>query len=287
VRIIAVTKKGNVGITQKGNQTKGTGPVSERTEEVLRQMRSLSGRDLQLWSISLLVILVLGAGFAAVVAPNLAWRPEVFRTDARYLPQLFFGLISLVLLFNIYITRQKRELNATRTALVQELIFNERVEGLSLIDPLTQLFNHRAVDQILAKEVVRANRAGTTVSLLMIDVNDFKSINSRFGPQTGDKVLAEAAQLLRNTFRGSDLVFRYGSDEFLAVMPDTTEQQARRAIHRLLLEVERWNVESRMEFGLAISWGLASYALGGNISHTLQTASRQMFLNKHQAPPSP
>jgi diguanylate cyclase (GGDEF)-like protein len=271
--------------TNNGSGTKGTARLSQRTEEVQRQICVLSGRDLQLWSISLLVILVLGAGFAALIAPNLMWQPGLLRIEARYLPQLMFGLISLVLLFNIYIARQKRELNATRNALVQELIFSERVEGLSLIDPLTQLFNRRAVDQILAKEVIRANRMGSTVSLLMIDLNNFTSINSRFGNPIGDKFLVESAQLLRNTFRGSDIVFRYGSDEFLIVMPDTTEEQAGRATQRLLLEVERWNVESVMECGLTLSWGLASYAIGGNISHTLQKASRQLFLNKHQGAP--
>src|SRR5207245_7139522 len=81
--------------------------ASVRTEEIQSQFQSLSSRDLQLWSISLLVILVLGAGFAALIAPNLAWKPTLFHAEGRYLPQLFFGLISLVLLFNIYIIAHK------------------------------------------------------------------------------------------------------------------------------------------------------------------------------------
>jgi diguanylate cyclase (GGDEF)-like protein len=214
------------------------GKVAPGTREIQQQIMALSGRDLQLWSITLLVVLVLSAGFAAVLAPNLVWKPALAHVEVRYLPQLFFGLISLVILFNVYIIGQKRELHATRKALVQELIFNERLEGLSLIDPLTQLFNRRALDQMLSKEVVRANRLGSSLTILMIDLDDFKSINTRFGHQVGDTFLGEAAQLLRTTFRGSDMVFRYGGDEFLVVMPETTEEQAENALRRLSNELE-------------------------------------------------
>ncbi|HYL15971.1 MAG TPA: GGDEF domain-containing protein [Terriglobales bacterium] len=258
--------------------------IAQRTDEIQKQFQSLTSRDLQLWSISLLIIVVLGAGFAALVAPNLTWRPA-FHAEVRYLPQLFFGLISLVLLFNIYIIAQKRELNATRRALVQELIFNERLQGLSLIDPLTQLLNRRAMEQMLDKEVARANRVGNALTLLMIDLDNFKSINTRNGHPGGDKFLAEAARLLKNTFRRSDMVFRYGGDEFLVLMPDTTEQQAERAVARLLAEVDRWNTENRSEDELALSCGTASYVTGARVSDVLAMANRRMLLKKNKLIP--
>ena len=225
------------------------------------------------------------AGLVALVAPNIAWEPQLLRTETRYLPQLFFGLISLVVLFNVYIIGQKRELNATRKALVEQLIFNERLKGLSMMDPLTQLFNRRALDQMLCKEVVRANRLGSPLTLLMIDLDDFKSINTRFGHQIGDKYLIEVAKLLRRTFRGSDMVFRYGGDEFLVLMPDTTEEQSEYAIKRLLQELERWNLESEMECEIGLSWGAASHVSGANMNEFLQSANRKMFLKKHKLVP--
>ncbi len=270
---------------QPENGIGNTTTISARTEEIQNQIQILTGRDLQLWSAALLVMLVLAAGFAAFVVPNLVWRPGILRIESRYLPQLFFGLISLILLFNVYIILQKRELNNTRKALVQELIFNQRLEGLSLIDPLTGLFNRRAMEEMLSKEVFRANRLGSDLTLLMIDLDKFKSVNEKLGHPAGDKFLADAAQLLRGTFRGSDMVFRYGGDEFLVVMPDTNEQQAERAVQRLLMEVERWNVEGKSSCELSLSCGLAAYVTGLNIADVLQRASRKMFLNKNNLVP--
>jgi hypothetical protein len=119
---------------QLENGSGSTANISAGTEEIQNQIQALTGRDLQLWSAALLVMLVVAAGFAAFVVPNIVWQPGIVRTESRYLPQLFFGVISLILLFNIYIILQKRELNTTRKALVQELISNQRLEGLSLTD---------------------------------------------------------------------------------------------------------------------------------------------------------
>src|SRR5437016_14596278 len=109
-----------------------------RTEDIQQQIQELSGRDLQLWSIGILIMLVLTSGLLALILPNLVWAQRVIRVEQAYLPQLFFGLISLVLLFNIYLLTQKRTLNSTRHALIRELVLNERLESLSLIDPLTR-----------------------------------------------------------------------------------------------------------------------------------------------------
>jgi diguanylate cyclase (GGDEF)-like protein len=267
---------------------KGLGAVGQLgpgTDEIQHQMQALVGRDLQLWSITLLVVVVLSAGFLSLVAPNLVSHPGLFLAEGRYLPQLFFGLTSLILLFNLYIIFQKKELNATRRALMQELILNERLEGFSLMDPLTQLLNRRAMEQMLAKEVARTNRTGGTLTLLMIELDNFKTINTRLGGQGGDNFLVEAARLVKNNFRGSDIVFRYNGDEFLVVMPDTTEQQAEIAVQRLLMEVERWNVESRTQCEMSLSWGLASYVPGAKITDTLHAAQRKVLLKQQKLSP--
>src|SRR5208282_3174494 len=85
-----------------------------RADEIQKQIQEISGRDLQLWSIGVLVIIVLTAGMMALLLPNVIWAQRVIRVEHAYLPQLFFGLISLILLFNIYLVGQKITLNNTR-----------------------------------------------------------------------------------------------------------------------------------------------------------------------------
>ena len=77
-----------------------------RADEIQEQIQQLSGRDLQLWSIGILLILVLTSGLLALVIPNLVWAQRIVHIEHFYLPQLFFGLISLVLLFNIYLSHK-------------------------------------------------------------------------------------------------------------------------------------------------------------------------------------
>src|ERR1700704_5997584 len=85
-----------------------------RAEEIQQQIQQISGRDLQLWSIGILLIIVLTGGLLAFMFPNVIWASGVVRIHESYLPQLFFGLISLVLLFNIYLLGQKTTLNSPR-----------------------------------------------------------------------------------------------------------------------------------------------------------------------------
>lgn len=257
----------------------------ERTEEIQLQIQELSGRDLQLWSIGILVMLVLTAGVLALIWPNLMWKPRVFRVEQNYLPQLFFGLISLIVLSNIYLLAQKHTLNATRKKLIRELVLNERLESLSLIDHLTQLLNRRAMNELIPQEVARANRQGASLTFLMIDLNDFRVINSKFGHAEGDEVLIEFSKMLKSIFRGGDVVFRNGGDEFLVAMPDTNEEQAEFPVQRLQKMVENWNANARKSYELAFSWGVAAYVTGADVADVLRAADRKMYQKKHKLVP--
>ena len=231
-----------------------------RSKEIQEHMGSLAGRDFQLLSISLLMLAVVSAGILALVYPNLVVAPKTLHTDSRMLPQLFFGLVVLILLFNVYIVLQKRELGATRRRLVEELIFNERMEAVSLIDPVTQLYNRRAMEQMLAHEVARASRLDSPLSVMVIDISNFETISNRLGTLDTEHFLYESAQLVKNTLRGSDMIFRYKETQFLAVMPDTSEHQVDFAIKRLDSDVARHNGEFRCNAELAFNYGVAQYA---------------------------
>jgi diguanylate cyclase (GGDEF)-like protein len=256
-----------------------------RAEEIQKQIQELSGRDLQLWSIGILVILVLTSGVLALSLPNLVWAQRVIHLQQSYLPQLFFGLISLVLLFNIYLLTQKRQLNSTRLALIRELVLNERLESLSLIDPLTQVLNRRAMNELIPREVARSNRLGSSLTFMALDLNGFGNISSKYGALEGDRILVEFAKILKTVFRGADVAFRQGGDEFLVMMPDTTEEQANAPVQRLLKEMDQWNLASKKGYELSFSWALAPYVAGSDAEDVLRAVDRKMYSKKHNLVP--
>src|SRR5260370_12564156 len=197
---------GNAGTTlETMRKANSIGPEAEdpslrsrRVRYLQEEMKTNSKRDLHLWSISTLVILVLATGFAAVIAARLAWRTASFHFDFRNLPQLFWGMIALVLLFSVYVTTQKKELNATRRTLLQEFIMSEHLQAFSLLDPVTQLLNSCAIDPIVAKETIRANRLGTSLTLATISLDNFQTIAKRVGIEQGEQGLYHAARLLKS-----------------------------------------------------------------------------------------
>src|SRR5262245_3863067 len=89
------------------------------------EIERLENRDLQLWSIAILVVLVLAAGISALLIPGLMFHLGTRQVQASLLPQLFFALITLVILFNIYILQQRRALHQTREELVRQVVYNE------------------------------------------------------------------------------------------------------------------------------------------------------------------
>ena len=256
-----------------------------RAEEIQRQIQDLSSRDLQLWSIVTLVLVVLTAGFLALVAPNLMWRQRIFHIEQAYLPQLFFGLICLVVLFNIYLLSQRVSVNSTRRALISELVLNERLESLSLIDPLTQLLNRRALNELISHQLARSNRSGEPLTFLSIDLDRFRELNSKLGSMEGNRVLTDFAKILKNVFRGGDLVFRQGGDEFLIVMPDTSEPQAEAPLKRLLRAVDEWNVSKAKGYQLSFTWGMAGYVTGTSLEEIMRTVDRKLYQKMHNLAP--
>lgn len=250
--------------------------------KLLRDMRALEGRDLHLWSVGLMVLLVVAAGFAALVFPNLVWGTRALTVDSRYLPQLFYGFVTLVLLFNIYALDKRKALRHARDELMHQLIRSEAAEMTALKDPLTDTFNRRYFDQIIRGEVNRATRRSTGLAVIMIDIDNFKSVNTRCGHLVGDQVLAEVAEMLRGTFRNCDIVVRYGGDEFLVVVTDGGEDDARIALERLRQRVDAWNRQKLIPgYRMGLSCGVAAYTQGVSVQGMVEAADDQMFIEKH------
>jgi len=119
----------------------------------------------------------------------------------------------------------------------------------------------------------------------MIDVDKFKELNSRFGHLTGDLVLAEIASLLKLSIRGSDAAVRYGADEFLILLADTTAAGSQRVVERIETNLSEWNTERHLEgITLGLSIGVAEWHDGESLDEILDVADRKMFQDKALRP---
>jgi diguanylate cyclase (GGDEF)-like protein len=110
----------------------------------------------------------------------------------------------------------------------------EDARNLADRDPLTGFYNHRFLHERLGEEVVRSQRARRPMSVLMLDLDDFKLVNDTFGHLFGDRVLTWTAELIRSTLRASDVPARYGGDEFAIILPETDAGEARATAERIV-----------------------------------------------------
>ncbi len=157
----------------------------------------------------------------------------------------------------------KSAMNAMRRAHMVEVTQadNMRLEALARTDPLTQLLNRRALLQQLATEVERTRRYNAPLSILMIDVDEFKDVNDTHGHLAGDQVLIEVALLLARTARSVDSVARYGGDEFVIAVPETGEAGAIAFAERLRDKIQShaFDIGKGQPLKLTVSIGVADF----------------------------
>lgn len=131
--------------------------------------------------------------------------------------------------------------------------------SLSRTDPLTGVHNRRSITELLENEVVRTTRHGPPLAVVILDLDFFKKVNDTWGHPTGDLVLKEAARRLRETLRQSDMVGRYGGEEFILVLPDTTLAGSARLVERCRARLAETPVAAGNGeiFHISASFGLA------------------------------
>jgi len=171
----------------------------------------------------------------------------------------------------------------TATDITERREYETKLAFMASHDPLTGLYNRHSLEQILEREAGRSKRYNHSMEFLMMDINRFKEINDKFGHQTGDKVLVAVASILENEVRECDLVLRYGGDEFLVILPETSGQTAVLK-ERILGSLQRWNESNNiLTFPLRLSIGCAHWEPGSpnSIEDTLAEADRLMYVEKN------
>ena len=214
----------------------------------------------------LAIALVANSTIAGIVFSRPAAEPEVF------IP----GLISLLLfssagcLVLAYLKNRER-------------LKNNNLEWLSAVDCLTETYNHRYFQVRLAEEMARARRSNSTLSLVFVDLDNFKQYNDQNGHVMGDLALKKTAAFLNEKTRIHDIVCRYGGDEFVIILPDSDAEGAAVISDRLVREFVLRDVPSRNKHSvpLTLSIGVSDYPnFSGSAEELICQADRALYLAK-------
>jgi diguanylate cyclase (GGDEF)-like protein len=256
-----------------------------QTESVLarvsQQLSQLERRDGELWTIVSLTGLLVGAGLCAVLFPAAFLKQGNIHFEISVSRPLVLGLLVLLTLLNTYLVSRRMEIRRLREQLISRTIQQELVQQQSFTDPLTEIYNRQSLEEMSSRFMSQARRSKKPLALLLIDVDHFKDVNTRFGHLTGDVVLANTAALLKHSVRGSDAVFRYGGDEFLIILADTSCLDARHVVDRIKTGLTEWNRARHLEnFELSLSIGVAEWAEGKTLDDLLDGADHQMYAAK-------
>jgi diguanylate cyclase (GGDEF)-like protein len=257
----------------------GTFPPSPDSgaKEIAEERRRIDRRDWWVRGYSIFVILLLTCAVISLTLPALlAGAETVFNikyTDA------VFGLITLIVLFNIYTIYQDVLIKRLRRQLLEKQDHSYILRNLAMVDPLTGLYNRRFAEQRLAAEVSRSERRGHPLTVMTMDLNDFKHINDSYGHPAGDQVLQEFASHLNKVIRGSDLAVRLGGDEFLVLLPECSAEQLRLVLERLgSLEVD-WHGQ---KIPVSFSAGWKDYKTGNRPEELLAGADQALYTSKRE-----
>jgi two-component system cell cycle response regulator len=171
---------------------------------------------------------------------------------------------------------KERQLGVERTRMM------EKLQKLAITDGLTKLYNSRSFYSQLELEVDRFNRYKHPLSLLLLDIDNFKEYNDNYGHLEGDKVLVRFSQIIKSCLRANDSAYRYGGEEFTVILPETTGEEAKTVAQRIraTLEAENFIPEPNKKATITISIGVTQCCAKEELSSFIRRADKAMYLSK-------
>jgi diguanylate cyclase (GGDEF)-like protein len=250
--------------------------------EIVENLRKIEKRDWWVWANSIFVMLLLTGALISFALPSLRQGgTTLFRIKFS---EAIFGLVALVLVFIGYTIYQQVLIKRLRRQLAERQHHTLILRELAMIDALTGLYNRRFAKQRLAAEVARSARKGHPLTVLLLDLNEFKHINDTFGHAAGDLVLQEFAAALNRVVRSGDLAVRMGGDEFLLILPECNLAQLQLVLDRIGPVEVNW--EGR-KFAIKYSVGWKEYGPGDEPESMLAAADQALYANKRAAKQAP
>ncbi len=154
---------------------------------------------------------------------------------------------------------------------------NKILQELAIKDGLTSLYNHKHIHEILDTDIKMAKRYSRPLSLIMLDIDNFKGVNDSYGHQFGDEVLTAVARCIKSTVRESDVVGRYGGEEFIIICPETVDKEAVNLANRIRVNVNKINFEKKLN--ITISGGVSK--LEKDSEQLIYDADKLLYKSKH------
>ena len=232
------------------------------------------------WVVVVLAGGVLLLGALSFLSPASFWHNNEIRIDLP--PQVLFVIMLALILVALYVVRSDSETRRLRIQNLQQALEGQADHSASMVDSLTHVFTRAFLHDLLQGEILRSERNGRPMGLLMCDLNRFKEINDRFGHLTGDFVLAQVASILKSCVRGSDFVVRYGGDEFLIILSETDAVGGEIVRERIGKKIGDWDRTNRIgDIPVSISMGLHLHAPGETAEQTIAMADARMYEEKN------
>ncbi|MBK5276319.1 MAG: diguanylate cyclase [Desulfuromonadales bacterium] len=177
-----------------------------------------------------------------------------------------------------------QDVTERRTAELALKESEHRHRELSITDGLTGLYNHRYFFGRIKDEIERFNRYGSQLSMILLDVDNFKSFNDNYGHMNGDLVLAGLADIIRENIRGTDSAYRYGGEEFIVIFPETDPDEAKVVAERLRhsFEMNTYSPSSEITVRTTVSIGGGRYQPDENLATFIKRIDEAMYSAKRR-----